>query len=1007
MQIPVGRQAAGIAAAMVVGGLAALGAQQGDQAPTFRSGVELVTVDVGVVDRQGHPIRDLGPDDFVVNVGGQVRRVVTAEFVDTAARAAEARTSDLVPVSTNEGGGVGRLVAFIVDQHTLEPGNVRHVTKAAAEFLNSLTFADRSALLLIPAGPNVSFTWAHDQVRTALLRVTGIGNMNSGWEYGSLSEARDIASRNPMALRAVGQRECGSMSASAGGMIPSSPVPTSQGGGQGSGGGGGLGPSGESPAGGGGGSSGGSGGGGTGGAGGGGGGGTTTGGGSTGSAPRAGGGGFGMDSCTRDIQMRADWAWRQAQMTSLASLSSLRQMLAALAQVPGDKTIILVSGGWPLDEREQTSLMSTVAIEAAAARATIFTMFVPAMTASASRRTVSTTPVNDQHLQLWPLETLAGMTGGGSFRVEVGAEGAFQRIRRELGGYYRLGIEKDTVDYEGRGRRMRVQVNRGGTSVRARDTFDVRAYEDRDWAARMAMALDGPVPATRIGLKVTSYLSIDENHLDRLKLVLTGEASRLDPGDATIQVVIRDQSGRRILAGEQPIGEPTGDGLTFSTHIPVEPGSYIVRVAVMDGAGHVGSVDHPIEARLLPVGPLAATGPLLIRVPTRLDVEPRLALSGVGRNERLALQVGLEGDQADLSSADVMFAIEPAAGGATVLDTAATLTPARTGGLVLAQAVADIRRLTPGDYVLRARIGSGGQPLGEVRRAFAILDAPDGADDMIIEESASAPMGMGARPVARAALVVPGFAVDHVLSPPVRNAFLDRIAARPDAAAPMISDLIRRARSDELGDLFISETLAAQYPVAAFLKGLSLLSQRQLEPAAAAFRSAMRGSADLYAAMVYLGACYAAGGNDKEAAGAWRTALIGEGDTAPLHGLLADAFLRQARGDQALETLKDARARWPEDTTLKRRFVLASLVAGQRYDGLQALDELVAARAEDEPALAAGLLVLHEAFVSNAPIETVDLDRTRMHRLADAYRARGGGVLGEIEPWLEAAEPRP
>jgi VWFA-related protein len=1009
MQIPGGIRGAGVAAALVWGGMAALGAQQADQPPTFRSGVELVTVDVGVVDRQGQPIRGLGPADFVVNVGGQPRRVITAEFIDAAARMADARTADLIPVSTNEGGGVGRLFAFIVDQQTLETGNVRHISRAASEFLNSLTFVDRSALLLMPAGPNVNFTWAHDQVGTALMRVTGLGHVTSGWEFGSLSEARDIASRNTMVLRSVGQRECGTMSASAGGFAPSSPGPaqpqgpgpTQPGGGGGPGGGGAGG--GDTQ---GGGESGGGGGGGAGAGGGGGGGGGGQGGNTP--APRGGGGsGFGMDGCSRDIQMRADWAWRSAQMTSLASISSLRQMLAALAQVPGDKTVILISGGWPLDDREQTSVLNTLASEAAAARVRFFTLFVPGTTTAASRRVVSTTPVSDSHLHAWPLETLAGMTGGGSFRVDVGAEGAFERMRRELGGYYRIGVEKDPSDVDARARRMRVQVARGGTTVRARDTFDVRTYEDRDWAARMAAALDGPVPATRIGLKVTSYLSVDENHLDRLKLVLTGEASRLDPGDATIKIVLRDREGRRILAGEQPIGEPTGDGLSFSTHIPVEPGSYIVRVAIMDGAGHVGSVDHPAEARLVPVGALSAAGPLLIRVPPGMNVVPRFALNGVRQDERLALQLDLEGDSADLSSAQVTFAIEPAEGGSVVLDTDATLTPSRTGGLVLAQAVTDIRRLAPGDYVLRARIASGGEPIGEVRRAFAVLDAPEGVADTMIDTDATANLAMGARPVARAAMVVPGFAVDHVLSPPVLGAFLDHIAARPDAASPMISDLVRRARSEDLGTLFISETLAAQYPVAAFLKGLALLSQRQLEPAAAAFRAAMRQSADLYPAMVYLGACYAAGGNDKDAAGAWRTALIGAGDAAPLHGLLADAFLRQARGDQALDALRDARARWPEDAALKRRFVLASLVVGQRPEGLDALDELVEARAEDEPSLAAGLLVLHEAFVSGTPVETRDLDRDRMNRLADAYRARGGGVLGEIEPWLEAVEPKP
>ena len=76
-------------------------------------------------------------------------------------------------------------------------------------------------------------------------------------------------------------------------------------------------------------------------------------------APRGGGGGLAGDSCTRDLQMRAEWAWRGAQMTSQTSVNSLRQLLSALERVRGDKTVILISGGWPLDDREQHTLMST------------------------------------------------------------------------------------------------------------------------------------------------------------------------------------------------------------------------------------------------------------------------------------------------------------------------------------------------------------------------------------------------------------------------------------------------------------------------------------------------------------------------------------------------------------------------------------------------------------------------------------------------------------------------
>ena len=281
--------------------------------------------------------------------------------------------------------------------------------------------------------------------------------------------------------------------------------------------------------------------------------------------------GFGTDACMSNLQMQAESAWRVAEMTSMSSLSALRQMLAALSQVRGDKTVILISGGWPLDERDETSMMATVAAEAAAARATLFTIFVPVSTFAADRRMVSSAPSRDQFLHSGPLETLAGMTGGGSFRAEVNAEAAFDRLGRELGGFYRVGVEKDPSDLDAKARHMKVQVARGGVTVRAREIFDVRTYEDRDWAARLSSALDAPIPATGLGLRVTSYLAADPDDAARLKLVIAGEASRLQPGEATFQIVVRDLEGKKVLSGDQPLGEPAGSVLPFSTSLPVTP----------------------------------------------------------------------------------------------------------------------------------------------------------------------------------------------------------------------------------------------------------------------------------------------------------------------------------------------------------------------------------------------------------------------------------------------------
>jgi VWFA-related protein len=955
-----------------------------------------VTVDVNVLDRQGLPIAGLTPGDFTVTVGGQPRRVVSAEFVDaTKAPKTGMAKAEEAPISTNEAAAVGRQFVFIVDQGTLETGNVRHVAAAADRFFSRLTFADRSALMLMPVGPNINFTWAHDRVRAAMQRVTGMNIPMATWEYGSLTDARDIANHNMMALRSVADRECrgafggGGISAGA----PQGPVgpptgggtapPTGGGGappsGGGTGGGGGTPPSG---GGGGGGNSGGSG----------------------GSRPR--GGGFGADACTRDVQMQAESAWRTAQMTSMSSLMVLRQVLAALGRVNGDKIAILISGGWPMEDREETSVLGPVAAEAAAARVTLYTVFVPTTTFSADRRMLSSTPARDQYLHYGPLEMLTAMTGGATFRAEVSAQTAFERIGRELSGYYRLGIEKDPADADNKTRRLKVQVARNSVTVRARDVFDVRTYEDRDWAARLASALEGPIPATGIGLRVTSYLAPDAES-SKVKVVLTGQATRLQPGDTTFQVLVRDMEGKKVLAGEQPMREATADGLHFSTALALAPGSYVVRVGVMDSTGQVGSVEHRVDARKTPVGAFTATGPVLVRVPPGALSEPRLALDTIGQDERLAMEVGLEGDMSQLAAADVHFEIAADASGPALVKAASALAPSDAGRTLLAHASTELRVLPPGDYVVRARIVSANETLGEVRRPFTVIG---GAAARATTSSAGATATVINRPpaslAARAVGAVQPFAIDQVLAPQVLSGFLERVAARPDAASPIVRDLIGRARSGGLKQLFVSDTVAAEMPVAGFLRGLMLLEQKKLDLAANAFRSAIRGAPDLYPAMVYLGACYAAGGKDKEAAGAWQTSLIKEGESVDVHLMLVDALLRQGNGSPALQAIESVRSRWPDHPGWKKRYVTAALLAGRTADGLNAFDELVAERMDDEPSLSLALLVLYESFESGRPVENVEQDRARMLRLADLYRTRGGPSLALVETWVAKATSR-
>ena len=82
------------AAAPAAGGHPAQEPAPASQQPTFRTGVDIVSVDVAVVDSRGNPVEDLRAPDFAVKIDGEVRRVVSAELVKVDVEAARRQTAD-------------------------------------------------------------------------------------------------------------------------------------------------------------------------------------------------------------------------------------------------------------------------------------------------------------------------------------------------------------------------------------------------------------------------------------------------------------------------------------------------------------------------------------------------------------------------------------------------------------------------------------------------------------------------------------------------------------------------------------------------------------------------------------------------------------------------------------------------------------------------------------------------------------------------------------------------
>ncbi len=196
--------------------------QTGAPQSVFRAGVELVSVDVTALDGNGRQVTDLAATDFTVEVDGDLRQVVSAEYVRSvdplrvigAPRKVAAAPDETYFTSNAKGAPSGRLILLLIDQGNIRTGAARAAMNSAKKFVDTLTPEDRVAVVAVPGpGELVDFTTNHDQVREALLRVVGSADPLTGRFNLSVSEALAIYTRNNLQLAVETiARECGALS---------------------------------------------------------------------------------------------------------------------------------------------------------------------------------------------------------------------------------------------------------------------------------------------------------------------------------------------------------------------------------------------------------------------------------------------------------------------------------------------------------------------------------------------------------------------------------------------------------------------------------------------------------------------------------------------------------------------------------------------------------------------------------------------------------------------------
>jgi VWFA-related protein len=680
-----------------------------------------------------------------------------------------------------------------------------------------------------------------------------------------------------------------------------------------------------------------------------------------------------VEFCASTVESEARTLGQNATADGQMTVSALRSLLVALRRIDAPKTILFVSEGFITDDRQVA--VSEFGALAAAARTSIYTLKLDdsLFTTSADNGRMPTSPAADRLVRAEGLEQLAAVTRGSLFNVIGTGTGVFERIESELGGYYLLGVDSTPSDKDGKAHPIRVEVMRRGVTVRARRALVATPQEAKPRNSREAMvaALTTPLPISALPLRVASF-SLKGPESDRLQLLIHADVGTdyAAPRLVTIGYTISDAKGRVVESQASdarlaPVMNGVPSALQFSAGASVPPGEYSLKLAVVDG-DRVGTIEHPIRAALTDAGAVQFSD-LMVGGPTA-DVallQPTIGYQVVFGT----VHAYMEAYGTASGGLKATYEIAPDGTGDALLTAEA---PARTAGPTRAifTHTLPVNRLPPGKYVVRARLANDTDVVRTMTRTFEV------ATPAVLMTSATAGTAFTA--------------ADVYL--PVTEAAM----TRPFDRAPL-------SRAPTL------PTFRSRVPVDArttFDKGVQYFAGGDYAKAEETFKSAINPDVDSTALIAYLAACYAAAGQDRDAAGAWQTALIDASDLPEIYSWLSDALLRAHDLSQARAVLEEAISKWPSDARFTRSMAILYATFGQGREAMRTLERYLENAPTDVDALFMAVEWMYNLRLAGATARSRAEDAQLARRYADAYVKAKGPQAPLVRQWIEFLDKR-
>lgn len=681
------------------------------QAPTFRSGVALVTVDVAVFDKDGRPVPNLGAEAFEVKLNGRVQPVRVVSYLEARGEltpAAGAPAASAPPpwdgrtgrqTVTNAGivgpaapVGEDRVFVILVDDLSIPPTRGQRLLGAAQEFVSRLPATDPVGLVRSSnAQDALNPTLNRAAIIEAIRKTSGsLGELTALQPQGAaaateagpdgfvgVSQALDIDYGVMEALKLAIARACFGGDRTE---VESQVLDVL----------------------------------------------------------------IAQNSCASSVRQQARQTAAMAKRMTTLQIDGIEAALRAMGQADGIRHLVIVSDGLAIGRDSQQLNRLAAAAASAGVQVSVLMEEHDMSLTDEGRRDVgadnkpqvdSGAPqrrIEDQRMYMAGLQAATTLVGGQFYRVVGDPLPFFERVRTASAAIYRLGVEPPAGLQPGRSLNVEAVVKHPGASIfvnrlamvpnltpvapSAPKTIDERlkdaiaSGQQHGAVPVQAATLLRRAPGGSGAVELTINLAVPSPSSGPVRGPVIAMFGLVSAG-ATAGAALN--SGRRVL-------DAAGSEGAFQTtfNVPVTAGSYKLRVAVADADGALGAIETDLDATLPTLGPFTASDLLVAWV----DAEGRQQLMALDPLPSQATGVRAELElyppATGVSLDDVQVEISVTrAGDADPVDDR-LVTPRDTGGVWRVATEFPSDTLEPGRYTLRARVTVGDTVVGSAIATF-------------------------------------------------------------------------------------------------------------------------------------------------------------------------------------------------------------------------------------------------------------------------------------------------